>query len=124
MTDQELTKSVAETVMGWTYTDAITSTMGEYHHLARCWAAKSDDSREFQFRAPSDWDPLTDDQAACAVLDKIRDLGWKYDVMGGRGNDSCRITTGFPHQVFYACESNRRRAIVLASLKARGVDCS
>lgn len=101
MTDAELTRLCAERVMGW----EVPSLQADTH-----------------------W-PLEDDHDACAVLDRMVELGWDYTLTQKQvpvGAMPCRCEFDRPMyfmpQTVEVEASTRPRAIVLAALKAVGVE--
>lgn len=72
-------------------------------------------------------DPLNDDRDACAVLDKMAQEKdpWNYDLTQRHGVYRCHFwrnwsAVGDEHSCEHTC-ADRRRAIVVAALKAVGV---
>ena len=150
MTDQEITRLVAEKVMGW-----------HYNPEGACWF---DDMDQFAahgqpYHCPQchmdaqEWNPMTSDADACAVIDRLAEqeyaVGLHYQAPGYRSG-----TTGIgsqdtwevvimppaslrpaPSMIVYVkpktetwiahgepTPDGRRRAICLAALKAVGMD--
>ncbi len=108
MTDEQITRALAEKVMGWKVgEDGSFSNMG--------W-----DEIHFAFN----WNPLTDDAAACAVLDKVGEDGWHVCLTYGwedREADRwhCSFEREYPMWKYGECYDDcRRRAICIAALKA------
>lgn len=130
MTDEEIVKACAEKVMGW--------------RLACGWWFTSKACTEKSGHTIHSWNPLTDDADACAVLDKMQEDGWRW-ILGHHVRISFSVPPGavagwfcelsrVPQEPPYRdileqrasnydpTPAGRRRAIVLAALKAKGVE--
>lgn len=109
MRDEEMVRLCAERVMGW----------------QEGW----DDLHWF-----TDWNPLTSEEDAGAVLDKMQEEGWAVSIFGVPWISSVQLAwmVGFDRSVYppertkdgvrWHSAINRCRAIVLAALKAVGVE--
>ncbi|HSW49917.1 MAG TPA: hypothetical protein VLH09_07060 [Bryobacteraceae bacterium] len=128
MTDQELRISAAEKVMGWT-PRPLCSNPGsagyfpnavEYGPRECGLIAWNDDVHEDQLEG---FDPLGSDADAFMLVDELMAQGW-YLKLGGPSPWVARFwhSTG-PIGMFDAVDHARRRAIVMACLKAKGVEC-
>jgi hypothetical protein len=113
MTDEQISRALAEKVMGWYYSDPRIS------GILPKWSEAEDGAYICDVKK---WKPLTDDQFACAVLDKMPDLGFTAHVehMGdglwyaGFFRDYDQLDEGEYR------DPDRRRAMAIAALKAVG----
>ena len=106
MTDAELIRAAAEKVMGWT------KPTGCY-----CWYCNQ------LLVADGEWNPLASDTDAFMLVDKLGERGWEFMLKYIHMRDT--NTFGWYAQVGdylgTGRDPHRRRAIVLAALKAVGV---
>lgn len=117
MTDSEIIRAVAEKVMGWHQKEFI----NERGIRRDCW---------FQDDCPipqgptADFDPLDDDECACAVLDKMAEEGYyvRINSMYYDGHQGWECQIALHGTTEPIVNESRRRAIVLAALKAKGVE--
>lgn len=110
MTDQELIIAAAEKVMGWKASppDEFGNTIG-YDGDTQRWLGQH-------------WNPLGSDADAFMLVDELTAQGW-YLKLGGPSPWGARFWHSTRPGMFDAVDHARRRAIVLAALHAKGVEC-
>jgi hypothetical protein len=120
MTDEQITRALAEKVMGWvqSFIQAKT-TSSDWPYYA--WMSGYGQ----EACSLGSWVPLTSDADACAVLDKMTENGFSFDMQFHEG----KWRVGFCENRDYVEagrygvspeEQDRRRAICIAALKAVG----
>lgn len=127
MTDAEIVQVIAEKVMGWHEQTFPKSIMPS-------WKGWADDKNVCQAWAEDDpgydigdeaWNPLTSDADACAVLDRMMELGWPYALGNNcvvKGHEHyCHFWLNKEFKSVKVHADSRQRAICLAALKAVGV---
>lgn len=128
MTDAELVRAAAERVMGW-----------RVHFRNTAFWVKADEERGIMKTVEacvSKWNPLTSDADAFMLCDKMAELGygWRLDFDGMdsasfvenpqrySGNRDLREEYDSLHDRAAVCGFDRRKCIVLAALRAVGVE--
>ena len=114
MTDEEIVKAAGEKVMGWTFQPC--GGIWESDGKSVAWAI-------VDAGIQGEWNPLTSDADACAVLDAL--IARPHVIVNLLMSLNPRgwwVEVGHPdrHTRFWCAD--RRRAIVLAALKAVGVN--
>lgn len=123
MTDEELVRACAEKVMGWYLSPRGFFWLDDSEKEVAC-APDYEDERFPTFN------PLNDDRDVCAVLDKMAEKGWA-GAFGWHTEESPADerfygefaksdSEGYRSGMHSA--SDRRRAVVIAALKAVGVE--
>lgn len=124
MTDEQILIALAEKLMGWKHTPSkVFADVGEFY-IATIFnhvTVMVNDGKETKGGSTNNWNPLTSDTDACAVLDK----------MAGKGRLLLMFLDGYK----WVCQLNdeksvecygevgpecRRHAICLAALKSVG----
>lgn len=118
-TDSDLVKLVCEHAMLWKYEHGETQRVGETTFVGFAWRTPSG-----LFAAPSDWDPLTNEDDCAALLERIAtdhdvwlftylraaEIIWECRIRVKRGR-LCRVR-----------DVDRKRTVVLSALLANGVE--
>lgn len=108
--EKELDALVARQVMGWEPAEMLGPSRAQAF-----WAD------EDVLVVPRDFSPSTSISDAWRVVERMRELGWSYEICGGPTRHSvsfCEIATD---TLEFAHHADAPRAICLAALKALGV---
>lgn len=117
MTDEEMIRACAEKVMGWQCGTEIWGDTDQFVVIVH----KPDGSTQ-------NWNPLARDQDACAVLDKMEADGYGYSLVLLPPDIGCWFTKWQEGEPLPDSSNatgrgiDRKRAIVLAALRAKGVE--
>lgn len=109
MSDADLTLLCANKVMGWNFTDTHAyATVGDY------------------LIHSGEFNPLNDDCDAMAIIDKLLQEGWPSQIGNNcvvKGEEHyCHVWHNATFESYTLHATTRRRAIVLAALRAKGVE--
>lgn len=114
MTDDEIIRLVGEHIMGWAWMNSAD------FHAPKTWYARGANLDS------ADFNPLTDDADACDVLDEMAELGYRVSLTLGNLFTPDKWTCLFTRKQVWErpdeshAETDRRRAICIAALKAVG----